>query len=161
MTYTNDPNIRYSPRLHQRWPGNDLVRPSKTTDGGVTWTPLAADPTGGDAFYLYGDPQNTNRAARLGLQTRVLVDRTAARHSRRSSTPPTTNTGLHIAGAFFDGNNIYVGTNKGLCTSVDERRELLRFHRAGWHPGHRSDRFVFRRESRRHDSTFRGDTRFR
>ena len=34
-----------------------------------------------------------------------------------STRPADNNAGLHIAGAFFDGANIYVGTNKGLLVS--------------------------------------------
>src|SRR4051794_31071093 len=32
---------------------SDLQRPTKSVDGGLTWTPLASDPTGGGAQYLF------------------------------------------------------------------------------------------------------------
>src|SRR5262249_17287925 len=60
VSFTNDPLISYC-LDYTTVAGNDLVRPSKTLDGGVNWTPLVGDPTGGGAFSLYGDPLNVNR----------------------------------------------------------------------------------------------------
>lgn len=98
--------------------GLDLARPSKTTDGGVTWTPLAADPTGGEAYSLYVDPHNPNTVFVSDYAAAYLSTDGGASFSQKFSTSDS-NTGLHVGGAFFDGANIYVGTGKGLYVSTN------------------------------------------
>src|SRR5439155_907596 len=60
VQFTEDPNIRYSID-YSNVNGTDLVRPSKSVDGGLTWQAIASDPTGAGAFYLFADPNNHNR----------------------------------------------------------------------------------------------------
>jgi hypothetical protein len=115
VSYTNDPNIRYC-LDYSNIAGSDLVRPSKTIDAGATWTPLAADPTDGGAFALFGDPLNVNHLLVSDYNTAYFSADGGATFAAKFNTTDN-NTGLHIAGAFFDGNNIYVGTNKGLYVS--------------------------------------------
>lgn len=115
VSFTSDPTIRYC-LDYTNVAGSDLVRPSKSTDGGSTWTPLAADPTGGAAFALYADPQNASRIL-VSNYTTVFFSSNGGNSFASKFSTTDTGTGLHIAGAFFDGNNIYVGTNKGLYVS--------------------------------------------
>ena len=56
LQFTSDPNVRYAIDL-----SNDAMTPTKSIDGGTTWQPIAADPTGGGAYALYADPASTNR----------------------------------------------------------------------------------------------------
>ena len=59
VQFTNDSAIRYS--LDYTSLLANAVTPSKSTDGGLTWTRLTADPTDGGAFSLNADPANFNR----------------------------------------------------------------------------------------------------
>ncbi len=117
VSYTSDPNIRYC-LDYSTVAGNDLIRPSKSIDAGATWTPMAADPTGGGAYALFADPLNVNRLIVSDYNTVYFSGNGGTSFAAKFNTTDN-NTGLHIAGAFFDGNNIYVGTNKGLFVSVN------------------------------------------
>jgi photosystem II stability/assembly factor-like uncharacterized protein len=96
----------------------DTAAPALSTNGGINWHRLANDPTGGGAFKFFADPNNHKRL--------LLSDYTSLYFSADAGTSwaqkfVTTNTaaGLHVAGAFFDGPRIYVGTNSGLLVSTD------------------------------------------
>lgn len=98
--------------------GLEGQRPTKSTDGGATWTPIAADPTGSEAYYLFADDTTTTRL--------IVADYTTLYFSNDGGTSFTNEfthnpggAGLHIAGAFWDGTNIYVGTNAGLLVSTN------------------------------------------
>lgn len=114
VQFTNDPAVRYC-LDYTVVGGLDLIRPSKSVDGGTTWTPLAADPTDGEAQNLFVDPQNPQRVIVSDYSQLFLSTDGGASFNLRISTG--SGNGLHLGGAFFDGNNIYVGTNQGLYTS--------------------------------------------
>ncbi|MFL5330841.1 MAG: hypothetical protein ACJ8C4_18235 [Gemmataceae bacterium] len=117
VSYTTNLDIRYC-LDYSNVSGLDLVRPSKTTDGGVTWTPLAGDPTGGNAYNLFADPLNPNHLFVSDYNTVYWSSNGGSSFAAKFSTSDN-NTGVHVAGAFFDGNNVYIGTNKGLYVSSD------------------------------------------
>ncbi|MBI2826335.1 MAG: hypothetical protein HYX69_16760 [Planctomycetia bacterium] len=96
---------------------DDLVRPTKSTDGGATWTPIAADPTFGEAFTLVADYNNANRLIVSDYSGLFISTDGGATFAQRFST--TDGAGVHVAGALFDGNNIYVGTNQGVLVSTN------------------------------------------
>jgi len=115
VQFTEDPNIRYSID-YSNVNGIDLVRPSKSIDGGQTWQPTAVDPTDGGAYYLFADPTNHNRV--------VVTDYTSLYFSSNGGqtwalryTTSNSGAGLLVGGAFWDGQNIYFGTNAGLLVS--------------------------------------------
>src|SRR5262245_53874721 len=60
MQFTEDPNLLYC-LDYANVNGLDLVRPSKSTNGGQTWQPITTDPTGGELANLFADPTNHNR----------------------------------------------------------------------------------------------------
>src|SRR5262245_56175798 len=96
--------------------GGDVVRPTKSTDGGATWTPTA-DPTSGGAITLLGDYNNPNRLLVSDYSELFISTDGGANFSLVFSTADSA--GVHIAGAFFDANNIYVGTNQGVLVSTN------------------------------------------
>ncbi len=98
--------------------GSDLQRPSKSTDGGATWTPLASDPTGNGAYSIFADPNNSNIVVLSDYNTLYGSTNGGASFTLKYHTN-NNNAGLLLAGAFFDGNNIYVGTNEGVLSSLD------------------------------------------
>ncbi|MCB1053395.1 MAG: hypothetical protein KDC71_22525 [Acidobacteria bacterium] len=112
VAFTSDPNLLFC--LDQR---NDLSTPARSLDGGVTWSQLGADPTGGEAYTLQADVTRTDRL--------FVSDYSNLYFSRNGGTSfPTVFTtgdgaGLHIGGSFFDGETIYVGTNQGVLLSTN------------------------------------------
>ena len=97
--------------------GGDAVVPTKSIDGGATWTPLAADPTGGGTYTVIADYNNPNRLLVSDYSHLWISTNGGATFTQRFSTSDSN--GLHVAGAFFDGNNIYVGTSQGLLISTN------------------------------------------
>ena len=112
VQFTNDPNILYV--LNS---SGGTYNPKKSIDGGKTWQRLTTDPTNNNAFNLYADPASTVNILLAG-QTQLFFssDGGATFHVVFTDT---TGNGLFCAGAFFDGQNIYVGTNNGLMVSIN------------------------------------------
>jgi photosystem II stability/assembly factor-like uncharacterized protein len=110
VQFTNDPDVLYALDA-----SGDSPAPAKSADGGGTWTRLTSDPTGGDAYSLFADPGNQNRLL-IASYTELFFsgDGGAAFYSRYSNAD-----GLHISGAFFDNDTIYVGTSSGLLRSIN------------------------------------------
>jgi hypothetical protein len=114
VQFTTDPLVRYSLSYGD---SGDYGSPTKSTDGGATWTPIAADPTGGETFSIVADYNNPNRVL-ISDYTRLYVSNNGGTSFTLRYTTASGD-GLHIAGAFFDGNNIYVGTNQGVLLSTN------------------------------------------
>ena len=79
--------------------------PERSADGGVTWTSVPPDPYAQSVYCLYADPLSTNRL--------LVSDYTTLRISTNSGATYAgcyTNHDLLIAGAFWGGPAIYVGT---------------------------------------------------
>lgn len=111
VQFTSDPNILY---CIQSDFGPDLRRPMKSTDGGQTWSVLSGDPTFGEAWYLFADPNNTNRLLLSGYSTLYFSS-----NGGTSFTPVYSASDLYIGGVFWDGSLIFVGTRVGLLVSTD------------------------------------------
>lgn len=116
VQFTNDPNVRYA-LDYSVVNGYDLVRPSKTMDAGQTWTPLSVDPTSGGAYYFFADPNNYNRLAITTYSKLYLSTDGGGSWSQRFAT--SSSAGLLVGGAFWDGPNLFFGTNQGLLTSTN------------------------------------------
>jgi photosystem II stability/assembly factor-like uncharacterized protein len=115
VQFTEDSNIRYIID-YSNVNGADLVRPSKSIDGGQTWQAIASDPTGDSAFYLFADPTNHNRLA-VTDYTSLYFSNDGGQTWASRYTTTNTGAGLMVGGAFWDGQNIYFGTNAGLLVS--------------------------------------------
>ncbi len=116
VQYTNDPQVMYCIDFTSIM-GGDTRRPSKSIDGGATWTPLAGDPTGQEAYFLFADPNNSQRLFVTDYSALYFSSNGGASFTQRFSTG--SGNGLWVGGAFFDGDNIYVGTNQGVLASFD------------------------------------------
>jgi photosystem II stability/assembly factor-like uncharacterized protein len=113
VQFTENPNILYSLDY-----SNDATTPTESLDGGQTWHDLTNDPTGGGAFYLYANPANHNQL--------VVTDYTNLYYSGNGGqtwalkyTAADSGAGLLLSGAFWDGSNIYLGTNDGVVVSTN------------------------------------------
>ena len=110
VQFTSDPNILYAIDY-----ADDLAVPTRSTDGGTTWSHLASDPTDGGAYTIAADPARTDRLLVSDYTTLYLSTDGGASFSAKYSDGG----GCFVAGAFFDGNTIFVGTNAGLLLSTD------------------------------------------
>ena len=115
VRFTNNPLIAYS----VTYTGGNYALPAKTTDGGVTWSVLSGNPLPYDDVYsVWADPNNSNRVVVAGWSDLYYSSNGGASFSPMSFTANTAN-GVLICGVFFDGNNIYLGTNVGLLVSTN------------------------------------------
>ena len=111
VRFTSDPSILYAVRL-----ADDLKTPVKSADGGQTWAPLSSDPTYGEVWFLHADPNSTQRLLITDYSNLyVSIDGGAS----FSSTPVYSSSDIRIAGVFWDGDNVYVGSRDGLLVSTD------------------------------------------
>jgi photosystem II stability/assembly factor-like uncharacterized protein len=115
VQFTDNPNIRYAID-YSPVNGDDEIRPSESTDGGVTWHALANDPTGGGAFYLYANPSNHNQLV-VTDYTNLYFSGDGGQTWAMKYTAADSGAGLLLSGAFWDGSNIYLGTNDGVLVS--------------------------------------------
>jgi hypothetical protein len=134
VSFTNNPNIRYTVD-YTSVNGNDLVRPMKSTNGGVSWTAMASDPYASypDAGIerLFADYNNPNNL--------ILADYSTIYFSNNGGTSFTlihtdyyNGAGNHIAGVFFDGTKIYIGTYDGLFFSNNSGATFSRMTTTGF-----------------------------
>jgi photosystem II stability/assembly factor-like uncharacterized protein len=113
VQFTSDPNVRFAIDL-----SDDAMTPTESLDGGTTWQQLSGDPTGGGAYALYADPASTNRLVVSDYGDVYFSDDGGSTFDLKFTYAPDGN-GCFVAGAFFDGANIYVGTGAGLLVSSD------------------------------------------
>jgi hypothetical protein len=111
--FTSNPQVQYCLSTAA---STGVTVPVKTADGGATWT-ASTDPTGGNgAYYLYVDPNGTKNML-VSSYSEMYFSSDGGNTYTAQHNHPNNNTGLYISGAFFDGANIYVGTNDGLLVS--------------------------------------------
>lgn len=110
VQFTENPLINYCVNFE-----GDLRTPYKTTDGGISWNPLSSDPTFGEAYSLFCDPLNGNNLLVSSYTNLYFSSNGGLTFSSKFSNA----SGCYIAGVFFDGTNIYAGTNSGLLVSTN------------------------------------------
>lgn len=97
---------------------NDMNRPMKSTDNGVTWTPLPGNPNNYEELYsINADYDNPNRII-ISQYNRIYFSANGGTSFTSIHTAATGN-GIVVGGVFFDGNNIYIGTNNGVLVSTN------------------------------------------
>ena len=105
MEFTSNPSVRYALN-------GDV--PACSADGGVTWASIPPDPWSQSVYCLYADPLSTNRLLVSDYTTLKISTNSGATYSDCYS-----DNDLLIAGAFWDGPNIYVGTRPGMVVSTN------------------------------------------
>lgn len=112
--FTNNNNIAYC--LANDGNINYGVR---TMDGGNTWAPLPGNAEEGeDVFTLKADYTNPGRII-IGYWGTIYISNDFGATFTRIHTALNGGAGSIVGGVFFDGNNIYVGTNDGVLFSSD------------------------------------------
>ncbi len=118
VQFTNDPSTLYCLNFK-----GDSGAPYKSTDGGLTWNPLISDPTEHAAYSLAVDGANLKRIV-LSDFTRVYFSNDGGLSFTKKYETSDNDSGCHVAGVFFDGDNVYVGTSQGLLVSTDGGRSF-------------------------------------
>ncbi len=113
VRFTSDPLILYVVNR-----ANDSGTPMKSHDGGTSWSVLSGDPTWAEAFYLFADPHYTERLLLSDWMNLYFSDDGGSSFTL-VYTAASSDYGLHVAGVFWDGEDIYVGTNDGVLVSSD------------------------------------------
>jgi photosystem II stability/assembly factor-like uncharacterized protein len=111
VQFTSDLNILYT--VHGDW----QRIPVKSTDGGKTWNPLPNDPTYMETFYLFADWNSTDRII-LSMYFDIFFSNDGGDTFSKIYTN-TLSDAAHIAGVFWDHENIFVATGRGLLLSTD------------------------------------------
>jgi hypothetical protein len=110
VQFTSNPKVLYALDY-----SGDGTTPTRSLDGGTTWQHLPGDPTSGGAFALFADPGSTNRV--------IVADYGNCYFSNDGGNTfwaeYANANGCYLAGAFFDGNNIYVAMLNGLLVSTN------------------------------------------
>ncbi len=113
VRFTSDPQILYAMA-----PVQEVAVPFISKDGGSTFTQLS-DTNATELYYIEVDP---NRADRLLVSNYSDLyfsgDSGASFHQVYTAADPS-GAGLILAGAFWDGASIYVGTNDGVLLSTN------------------------------------------
>jgi hypothetical protein len=112
IRFTSNPKILYAIA-----PINEVQVPFISKDGGATFAQLT-DPTATELYYIEVDP---NRSDRLFVSTydSLLFSSDSGATFHQAYTAADSGAGLVLAGAFWDGTNIYVGTNDGVLLSTN------------------------------------------
>lgn len=112
VQFTSDPQIVFTIDCT-----SDLRRPSKSTNGGRTWTALPTDPTDSEAYGLWADHTSTQRLIVSGYQAIYFSSNGGSTWSTAYST--NSGDGVRVAGVFWDGTDIAIGTSVGVVTSAN------------------------------------------
>lgn len=117
LQFTKDPNIIWTIDATSLG-GSDIYRPTKSTDGGKSFSPIASDPTTGEAYYLYADGENPERALVADYKNIYLTTDGGASWKKVYTTNIAA--GIHIGGVLFSGAKIFIGTSTGIVASEDQ-----------------------------------------
>lgn len=113
VCFTSTPGLLYTISY-----ANDMQRPMKSVNNGATWTPLSGNPNDYEELYsIDADYDNPNRII-ISWYNRIYFSSNGGVSFTNIHTAATGN-GIVVGGVFFDGNNIYIGTNNGLLVSVN------------------------------------------
>lgn len=137
VSFTNNPGILYTVD-YTSVNGNDMVRPMKSTNGGASWAAIAADPyasyPGGGMERLIANYNNPNQLVLADYGT-IYFSNNGGTSFTQIHTNANSGAGNHVAGVFYDGNNIYIGTNDGLIYSTNGGTSFSTMAATGFGPG--------------------------
>jgi len=114
VQFTSNTNIRYCISY-----ANNEVIPVKTIDGGLTWAALGGNPDNTEeTFTINADYNNPNRVI-ISYFGEIHLSVNGGTTFTLIHTALNGGSGNVVGGVFFDGNNIYIGTNDGVLVSTN------------------------------------------
>lgn len=117
VNFTSNPLIRYSANYTSGL--DDFIRPSKSIDGGQSWTILPGNPDDYDPIYsLYANYDNPNQVIINNWNT-VFFSNDGGNTFTQVYVGVNSGAGCKLSGVYWDGNSIYCGTNDGILRSTD------------------------------------------
>lgn len=112
VRFTNNTNLRYCINY-----ANNMIVPVKSTDAGVTWTTLSGNPDAAEETYsIWADYNNPNRVI-ISYYGDIYFSSNGGTSFTNIHTALSSGSGVVVGGVFFEGNNIYIGTNDGIIES--------------------------------------------
>ena len=115
VSFTNNNNIRYTLRWDKE---NYARRPAISMDAGINWQYMAgeSDPWE-DKYFIYADFNNSGRII-WSTYDQIFISNDQGQTSSAVYSA-NSDAGILLSGVYFDGNNIYLGTNDGVLVSTD------------------------------------------
>ena len=114
VCFTSTANLLYSISYI-----NDIGTPVKSTDNGVTWTTLSGNPDPSSEVYTIHVDYNIPTRIIISFYGTIYFSSNGGTSFTSIHTAVTSGAGNIIGGVFFDGNNIYIGTNDGVLISTN------------------------------------------
>ncbi|MCX6248007.1 MAG: T9SS type A sorting domain-containing protein [Bacteroidetes bacterium] len=113
--FTSNPDIAYS-----NFNNGNNGYPVKTTDGGNSWNRITAYDLGtyGTVYKMVANYSDPNQML-IGGYGDILFTNTGGSSFTLVKHAASMGAGLVIGGVFWDGSNIFIGTNDGLITSTN------------------------------------------
>lgn len=97
---------------------NDIGTPVVSADGGNTWNLIAGNPDANEEVYtIHSDYTNSSRII-ISQYGAIFFSSNGGTNFTQIHTAAT-GAGNVVGGVFFDGNNIYIGTNDGVLVSTN------------------------------------------
>jgi photosystem II stability/assembly factor-like uncharacterized protein len=113
VCYTSTAGLLYSISY-----ANNEVVPMKSTDNGLTWNVLPGNPDNTEeTFSINADFNNSNRVI-ISYYGEIFFSNNGGT-SFTSIHTANSGSGNVVAGVFFDGSSIYIGTNDGVLVSTN------------------------------------------
>jgi len=112
--FTNDANTAYT-----NFNDGNEGYPIKTTDGGATWVPVAGYDASMDMVYSMRANYNNPNQLLMDYYGEIVISNDGGATFSVVADAADMGVGLIMGGVFFDGSNIYIGTNQGVYTSTD------------------------------------------
>ncbi|MDP1802709.1 MAG: T9SS type A sorting domain-containing protein [Bacteroidota bacterium] len=98
---------------------NNMVQPMKSTDNGVTWSVLPGNPNNTEETFSIDADYNNPQRVIISYYGNIYFSGNGGTTFTSIHTATNTGAGNVVGGVFFDGNNIYIGTNDGVLVSTN------------------------------------------
>ena len=112
VCFTNISGLLYSINYD-----NDIIIPVKSTDNGITWNPLSGNPDESEQTFSINADYNNSQRVIISYYNQIYLSNNGGNTFTLIHTALNSGSGVVVGGVFFDGNNIFIGTNDGLLYS--------------------------------------------
>ncbi len=114
VQFTVSPNLLYCISY-----ANDLALPVRSTDGGSSWNVLPGNPDPSEETFSTNVDYNLPARVLISYYGDLYFSADSGRAFSAVHHALNSGAGIVVGGVFFDGNNIFIGTNDGLLISTN------------------------------------------